>query len=231
MDPCQQFGVAGMVRRAVRQNSGNARMDGVDAGDDACGFLGTAIGGQRDEPRGAAQPARHVRPEVGMIPHAGQHGGVQHLQQQAGDAAGHHGGDVAMDAPGDGGFPEQAVRPARDGFLAAGLVIENGDDFAGYGGFQTADEVVSRVGHSRVLGHAALSGTKGEGARKPRFLKKAPPRVRRKSNLSEPSVRRIAAPPRRRRIPAHQNASFPAPAKIPWVRPPRRKPSGPGPAG
>jgi hypothetical protein len=74
-----------------------------------------AVGGERDEARRAPQPAVHVGAEVGMVPHPGQHRRVEHLEQQPGDAADHHGGDVAMDPPGDRARAEQPVEARHTG--------------------------------------------------------------------------------------------------------------------
>ena len=47
-----------------------------------------------------------------MIPHPGQHSRVQHLEQQSRNPAHHHGGDVAVDPPGDSAWAEQPL-PGR----------------------------------------------------------------------------------------------------------------------
>ncbi len=101
-------------------------MDGADPCDRRLRLVPAGIGGDGDEAGGAAQPAEHVPSESGMIPHARQHGGVQHLHQQRRDAAHHHRRDVAMHAPDDQIRPEQAVVAARHGALALRPIVEHG---------------------------------------------------------------------------------------------------------
>ena len=55
--------------------------------------------GHRDEPRGALQPAMHILAEIGMIEHALQRVGVEHLQQQRAHPAGHHADDIGVHLP------------------------------------------------------------------------------------------------------------------------------------
>jgi hypothetical protein len=74
-----------------------------------------AIGDAGDEPSRAFQPAGHVLAEVGVIPHPRQRSGMQHLQQQGGDAADHHAGEVAMH------LPDRAVRPEQARVLPIAL--------------------------------------------------------------------------------------------------------------
>ncbi|PAV68031.1 hypothetical protein WR25_08536 [Diploscapter pachys] len=81
MDEGEQFGIVRAVRRAVGQRARDGIVDPTDAGDHPLRRLGRAIGRSRDELRGAAQPAEHVGAEVGMVPHARQCAGVQHLEQ------------------------------------------------------------------------------------------------------------------------------------------------------
>ena len=106
------------------RSAANLAVDLADAGDDGFGLCTAAVGRERDEAGSAAKAAVHVGAEIRMVPHAGQDSRMQHLQQEAGDAADHHGGDIAMDAPGDGARAEEPVHLAGDRAFAAGLVVE-----------------------------------------------------------------------------------------------------------
>jgi hypothetical protein len=118
MNPGQQGRVADAVGRPVGQDAADPVVDAahpVDGGDPVSGVV---IGGDGDEFGRAPQASVHVGAEVGMVPDAGQHRRMQHLQQQARDAADHHGDDVAVDPPGDGVGREQGVGAAQDRALA-----------------------------------------------------------------------------------------------------------------
>ena len=71
-----------------------------------------------------------------MIPHPGQHGRVQHLEQQSRNPAHHHGGDVAVDPPGDSAWAEQPLlrsHLASPRAAAPRSLIERGDHLGGDG--------------------------------------------------------------------------------------------------
>src|SRR3546814_16025201 len=48
----------------------------------------------------ATQAAEHVAAEIGMVPDAREHTGVEHLEQQCRYAADHHCVEITMNAPG-----------------------------------------------------------------------------------------------------------------------------------
>ncbi|CAN7461695.1 hypothetical protein LJR225_003124 [Phenylobacterium sp. LjRoot225] len=74
-------------------------MHAANAVDEGLGFGLVAIGGASDELRGALQASGHVAPKVGMVPHARERAGVQHLDEQGGDPADHHAREVAVHLP------------------------------------------------------------------------------------------------------------------------------------
>ena len=161
MHPGQQGRVGDVVGAAVRQGAAQSGVDTVDPVQRGAAGIGVVIGGDGDEFGRAPQPAVHVAAEVGMIPDSGQHRRMQHLQQQARDAADHHGDHVAIDPPRHTVGREQGVGATQDRALAFFRVVEDVADpltDGGAGGvqhrgsafraFQLFDTAI-QIGHDR----------------------------------------------------------------------------------
>ena len=99
MHPGQQRRVVGAIGRAVGQRARDPVVDRPHPRDRRVGLRGAAIGGDRDELRGAPQPPGRVLLPIAMVPHARQRAGVQHLRHQRRDAADHHRGEVGVHRP------------------------------------------------------------------------------------------------------------------------------------
>ena len=74
-------------------------MDPLHFGDEPLGVGGSGKGGGGNKLAGAAQAAKDVLTETGVIPDAGQRQGMQHLQQQRADAAAEHRSKIAVYLP------------------------------------------------------------------------------------------------------------------------------------
>ena len=145
MDPGQKGRVADAIGRPVREDAADPVVDAAHPVDGGDAVFSVIIGGDGDEFGRAPQSAVHVGAEIRMVPDPGQYRRMQHLQQQAGNAADHHGDDVAIDPPGDRVRGEQGIGAAQDGALAlCGVVEQVGDPAADrdLGGFD--DQAASR---------------------------------------------------------------------------------------
>ena len=130
MDPGEQARVADAVGGSVGEGAAELVVDAPDPVDCGLADMGVIVSGDGDELGSAAQAPVHVGAEVGVVPDAGEDGGMQHLQQQAGDPADHHGDDVAVDAPGDRVRREQGVSATQRRSFAPLIVVEQFVDAA-----------------------------------------------------------------------------------------------------
>lgn len=128
MDPGEEGRIIRSIGRAIGQGARNLVMNCADARDQRLSRGAFTISCHRDEAGGSAQPTVHVRPEVGMIPDAGEHGRVKHLEQEAGDAAHHHRAHVAMDTPSNRPSVKERISTPDDGCFASAAVVENRHD-------------------------------------------------------------------------------------------------------
>ena len=135
--------------------------------------FGGAVSGYADELRRTFKAAERIAAEIAVVPHAGERVRVEHLHEQRGRAADHHGREIAVDAPADEVAREQAVVAARRRALAIAA-----DELAGLSGDRAAQwlhgrrvgrgEAVDEVGGSALCprhdaaldrhDHAALGG-------------------------------------------------------------------------
>ena len=88
--PGQQRRIAGLIRSAVLIHPADPLMDPLHFGDEPLGVGGSGKSGGGNKLAGAAQAAKDVLTETGVIPDAGQRQGMQHLQQQRANAAAQH---------------------------------------------------------------------------------------------------------------------------------------------
>ncbi len=126
MDPGQRPRVARRIGRAVGQRATDLLMDPIDPLDRLHCRVTVPETGGGDKARGPAQASVHVAAEVGMVEHALQRMRVEHLQQQAANAADHHPHHIGMDQPDWRIAFEQRLVAGRDRLLAALDVVEDG---------------------------------------------------------------------------------------------------------
>ena len=99
------------------------RVDTVNPLDRLHRIVMVAEGRHRDKPRGALQPPVHILAKIGMVEHALQRVGVEHLQQQRPHTASHHPDDIGVHLPDRSVAFEQRFVRWRGGRLPlAGIV-------------------------------------------------------------------------------------------------------------
>ena len=129
----EQPRVVGVIGSAVGQRPVHMVMDPANARDRRLCLGPRAIGRDRDEPRGVAQPTMHVPAEIAVVPDAGQRQRMQHLPQQSRDPADHHAPKVGMHPPRHPARGAQRIVRRHDRLLARGRVVEEPDHPAGNG--------------------------------------------------------------------------------------------------
>ena len=126
-------------------------MDAVDPRDRGQRLVAVAEGGHRNEARGAPQTPVHVGTEIGMVEHALQRVGMEHLQQQGADPAGHHSDKIGMNQADRGVAGEQRRVRRRGGGLSGAGIMEH----AAHPLDEAETQRFDRIGHGTGYRRAA----------------------------------------------------------------------------